>query len=57
MTIFTATDQPRMLKRLRKQYPIHEHYKLSAAGVRTLRTEVVAATGYFDLRHGEPERN
>jgi len=47
----------RMLKRLRKQYPIHEHYKLNAEGVRTLKNEVVTATSYFELRQGEPEHN
>jgi len=52
-----AVETFRMLKKLRKQYPIHEHYALSASGVRTLRNEVVTATGYFALRQGEPEHN
>lgn len=52
-----AVQTFRMIKRLRKQYPIHEHYKLTAEGVRTLRKEVVDATAYFNLRKGEPEHN
>jgi hypothetical protein len=51
-----AVEAFRMLKRLRKQYPIHEHYKLNAEGC-ALRSEVVAATQYFELRQGEPEHN
>lgn len=52
-----AVETFRMLKKLRKQYPIHEHYALNASGVRALRNEVVAATSYFALRQGEPGHN
>ncbi|MBW4061296.1 hypothetical protein HJC99_01850 [Candidatus Saccharibacteria bacterium] len=47
----------RMVKRLRKQYPIHEHFALAADGVRSLRDDVVIASNYFSLRQGEPEYN
>jgi hypothetical protein len=40
-----------MIKKLRKQYPIHEEYSVSAAGIRTRRRDVEVAEAYFGLRN------
>lgn len=39
----------RMIKKLRKQYPIHEQFTVTAEGVRTTRSELVQATEYYKL--------
>jgi hypothetical protein len=44
-----------MVKNLRKQYPIHEHFDLDAAGERERRHEVVQAESYFNLRLDQPD--
>jgi hypothetical protein len=42
-----------MIKKLRKQYPIHEEFEVNAAGVRARRSELEQAETHFGLR-GEP---
>jgi len=42
-----------MIKKLRKQYPIHEEYEVNAAGVRARRKELEQAETFFGLR-GDP---
>lgn len=46
----------RMLKRLRRQYPIHEEFAVDADGERTRRSDVVAAEEYFELEGDYPHR-
>lgn len=38
-----------MIKNLRKQYPIHEHYTVSADGQRFIREEITRAKEYFNI--------
>lgn len=38
-----------MIKNLRKQYPIHEHYTVSADGQRVVREEITKAKEYFNI--------
>ncbi len=38
-----------MLRRLRRQYPIHEQYDVDAAGYKSRRSDVVKAEAYFGL--------
>jgi len=49
----TSTFQ--MVKRLRKQYPIHEHFEVDAAGERHRRAQIVEAEQYFELRANPSE--
>jgi len=42
-----------MVKKLRKQYPIHEEFEVDVAGVRARRSELERAESYFGLR-GDP---
>ncbi|MCH8983867.1 MAG: hypothetical protein IH943_07180 [Acidobacteria bacterium] len=44
------TTTYRMVKRLRRQYPIHEEYEVDADGERKRRADVVEAEQYFDLK-------
>lgn len=39
-----------MIKNLRKQYPIHNQYKISATGELTERDEILKAQAYFNIR-------
>lgn len=39
----------RMVKKLRKQYPIHEEFEVSGEGIRTLRKELILARDYYHL--------
>jgi hypothetical protein len=43
-----------MIKKLRKQYPIHEEFEVSGSGVRARRTELEQAESFFGLRHDAP---
>jgi hypothetical protein len=43
------------IKHLRKQYPIHEHFSIDAAGERHRREEVVSAERYFGFRTAEAD--
>jgi hypothetical protein len=45
ITLFAVYE----LKKLRKKYPIHEEYGISAAGIRSRRREVEEAERYFEL--------
>ena len=49
----------RMVKRLRRQYPIHEEYEVDAYGERQRRAAVVEAEKYFGLQSiaGETARD
>ncbi|KKS94993.1 MAG: hypothetical protein UV71_C0015G0023 [Microgenomates group bacterium GW2011_GWC1_43_13] len=38
-----------MVKNLRKQYPIHEHFDISPEGIRQIRREISEARKYFNL--------
>jgi hypothetical protein len=42
-----------MVRKLRRQYPIHEGYEVDASGIRTRRKDVEEAEGYFGLS-GDP---
>jgi len=42
-----------MIKKLRKQYPIHEEFEVNAVGVRARRSQLEQAETYFGLR-GDP---
>lgn len=42
------TNTFRMIKKLRKQYPIHDHFETSSAG-RKIRREVQEANEYFEI--------
>jgi hypothetical protein len=42
-----------MIKKLRKQYPIHEEFEVNAAGIRARRNQLEQAEAYFALR-GDP---
>lgn len=44
------TETFKMIKNLRKQYPIHEHFERDQAGQRVVRDEVVQAEQYFGFR-------
>lgn len=46
-TQLTKTFQ--MVKNLRKQYPIHEHFDVSPGGIRKIRKEISSARSYFNL--------
>ena len=46
----------RMLKRLRRQYPIHEEFAIDADGDRTRRADIVAAEEHFGLDGDYPYR-
>lgn len=49
-----AIVQPlRMVKYLRKQYPIHEHYEEDESGQRDVRRDLQQARDYFGFRDGE----
>lgn len=45
-----------MIKNLRKQYPIHDHYTM-ANNVRQVRQEITTANTYFGIRDNEYEHN
>jgi hypothetical protein len=49
----TLTEPFFMIKKLRKQYPIHEEFEVNAAGVRARRAQLEQAETYFGLR-GDP---
>jgi hypothetical protein len=49
----TLTQPFFMIKKLRKQYPIHEEYEVNAVGVRARRNQLEQAEAYFGLR-GDP---
>ncbi len=48
------TTTYKMLKRLRRQYPIHESYTVNAEGERQRRNDIVEAERYFDLDGNSP---
>lgn len=49
----TLTEPFFMIKKLRKQYPIHEEFEVSTDGMRTRRSQLEQAENYFGLR-GDP---
>lgn len=49
----TLTGPFFMIKKLRKQYPIHEEFEVNAAGVRARRSQLEQAENFFGLR-GDP---
>ncbi len=49
-----ALSHFRMIKKLRKQYPIHEQYTVTAEGIRSLRKELIQAQEYYKLDDNKP---
>jgi hypothetical protein len=49
-TATRLTETFRQIKRLRKQYPIHEHFEKDLEGQRRVREEITEAENYFDFR-------
>ncbi len=49
-TAARLTETFRQIKKLRKQYPIHEHFERGQEGQRRVREEITEAEGYFEFR-------
>lgn len=56
-TVEAITQPLRMVKYLRKQYPIHEHYEETAEGQRQVRRELRQAREFFGFRERDHARN